>query len=214
MSFQKHLQPDEQVLYRAYPSRVPLVPPLALAAAGLIGALVVRARFAPDSMLILCGLVAAVGLVLALAKYLALSVNQYVLTDRRLLRLSGILSRSSMDSYLDKINNVEHRQTVWGRILGYGDVEIDTASETGAEVFPRIADPLGFKRAVDAATSAYRTGLRGRPQPQAASSSGTSASGTAASGAEKIRQLKQLLDDGLISQAEFEAKRKQLLDQI
>ncbi len=213
MSFQKHLQPDEQVLYRAYPSRVPLVPPLVLVAAGVIGALVARAKFAPDWMLILCGLLAAVGLVLALAKYLALSANQYVLTDRRLLRVSGILSRSSMDSYLDKINNVEHRQTVWGRILGYGDVEIDTASETGAEVFPRIANPLEFKRAVDAAASAYRTGVRGRPQPPAAAA-GAAAAGATATGAEKIRQLKQLLDDGLISQAEFEAKRKQLLDQI
>jgi Bacterial PH domain/Short C-terminal domain len=217
VSFQKHLQPDEQVLYRAYPSRVPLVPPSALAAAGVIGLLVARAKFAPDWTLILCGLVAAVGLVLALAKYVALSANQYVLTDRRLLRVSGILGRSSMDSYLDKINNVEHRQTVWGRILGYGDVEIDTASETGAEVFPRIANPLEFKRAVDAAASAYRIGVRGRPLPPAAaaaSGAGTAAAGAAATGAEKIRQLKQLLDDGLISQAEFEAKRKQLLDQI
>jgi hypothetical protein len=209
VSLQKHLQPDEQVLYRAYPSRVPLVPPLILVAAGAIGALVARAKFAPAWTLILAGLVAAVGLVLALARYLALSANKYILTDRRLLRLTGILGRSSMDAYLDKINNVEHRQTFWGRILGYGDVEIDTASETGAELFPRISNPLGFKRAVDAATSAYRNGVRGQPPPPAAA-----ATGAAASGAEKIRQLKQLLDDGLISQAEFDAKRKQLLDQL
>ena len=83
-------------------------------------------------------------------------------------------------------------------------------------MFPRIANPLEFKRAVDAAASAYRTGVRGRPLPPAAAASGagTAASGATATGAEKIRQLKQLLDDGLISQAEFEAKRKQLLDQI
>jgi hypothetical protein len=212
VSLQKHLQPDEQILYRAYPSRVPLVPPLLLVAAGLIGFLVARAKFAPDWMQILAGLVAAVGLVLALARYVALSANQYILTDRRLLRLSGILGRSSMDAYLDKINNVEHRQTFWGRILGYGDVEIDTASETGAEVFPRIGNPLAFKRAVDAAASAYRTGVRVQPPPGVAAATGAAAASS--SGAEKIRQLKQLLDDGLISQAEFEAKRKQLLDQI
>ena len=39
--------------------------------------------------------------------WVRLAANVYVVTDRRLLRLRGILSRSSMDSYLDKINNVE-----------------------------------------------------------------------------------------------------------
>jgi uncharacterized membrane protein YdbT with pleckstrin-like domain len=207
MSLDDHLQPGEQILYQAHPSLMPLVPPLLLAAVAGIAGLVAWRRFDQGWALVLGGVVALPALLVALARYVRLAANRYVLTDRRLLRLSGVFSRSSMDSYLDKINNVEHRQTFWGRLLGYGDVEIDTASETGAEVFPRISQPVAFKRAVDAATIAYRNaGASGRPVPADPAA--------AASGADKIRQLKRLLDDGLISQPEFEAKRKQLLDQL
>jgi uncharacterized membrane protein YdbT with pleckstrin-like domain len=204
MSLRGHLQEGEQILYQAYPSRVPLLPPLTLAAVAALAGLVGWSQIGHPWVLYLAGAVVAAALIVALARYVELAASQYVLTDRRLLRLHGILSQSSMDSYLDKINNVEQHQSFWGRVFGYGDVEIDTAAEGGAEVFPRISQPLAFKRAVDAATAAYRNAPAGRAAAPTA----------AASGAERIRQLKRLLDDGLISQAEFEAKRKQLLDQI
>ena len=206
MSLGDHLQESEQILYRAHPSRVPLVPPLTLAAVGGLAGLVAWNLSGRQQgwVLALGGVVVGVALLWALARYVELAANRYVLTDRRLLRIRGIISQSSMDSYLDKVNNVEHHQTFWGRLLGYGDVEIDTAG--GAEVFPRISQPLAFKRAVDAAILAYRKGSSGQPAAIAASPF---------SGAEeRIRQLKRLLDDGLISPAEFEAKREQLLDQI
>ena len=91
--------------------------------------------------------------------------NDYVLTNHRLIQEIGILSRRSMDSRLDKINNVEHRQTLWGRLLSYGDVEIDTASETGAAVFRNVSHPLEFKNAILAAAEQYRAGGR-MPSPR------------------------------------------------
>jgi uncharacterized membrane protein YdbT with pleckstrin-like domain len=215
MSIGDHLQDGEEILYQAYPSRVPLVPPLSLAALGAVAALVASRTLSPPPgwVLVGAGLVAAAGLVLALARYVRLAANTYVLTNRRLLRLSGILSRSSMDSYLDKINNVEHRQTLLGRLLDFGDLEIDTAAETGAELFPRISHPIAFKRAIDAATAAYHPLAAGR-LPAAARATAPPAPGAAGSAADKVRQLKQLLDDGLISEAEFQDRRKQVLDQL
>jgi membrane protein YdbS with pleckstrin-like domain len=214
-----HLQEGEEILYQAYPSRVPLLPPLTLAAVAALAGLVGWNLSQQVWVLVLAGAVVAVALVMALARYVRLAACHYVLTDRRLLRLRGILSQSSMDSYLDKINNVEHHQTLWGRLLGYGDVEIDTASESGAEVFPQISQPLAFKRAVDAATAAYHATTLGAAGVVGAGAAagyrqGPAAVAAAPSGAERIRELKRLLDEGLITQAEFEAKRKQLLDQI
>ena len=115
----------------------------------------------------------------------------------------GVFNKKSMDAPLDKVNNVEHWQTLWGRILGYGDVEIDTASEHGATRFKDIARPLEFKNAIVGATEAYRS-RRFAP----------AASTAAPSGADRLRQLKSLLDDGLISQEEFEMKRRKLLEEI
>jgi hypothetical protein len=87
-------------------------------------------------------------------------------------------------------------------------VVIDTASESGTTVFRRISQPLEFKRAILGAMEAYRSGHGGR---MVAAPLATPAG---PSGAERMRQLKALLDDGLISPEEFEVKRRQILTEM
>ena len=94
-------------------------------------------------------------------RFFVLRSNEFVLTNHRVIQQTGLLAKRSMDSRLDKINNIEHRQTLWGRLLGYGDVEIDTASETGLGHFNNVARPLDFKHAILAAAEQYR-GAGGR----------------------------------------------------
>jgi|SRR6185295_15594325 len=203
MSLQDHLQPGEEILYRAHITRLTLAPWFALLA--LVLAAAAFAWFglqnAPGAVVALAAAL-IVGAVLGW-KLLVLRANEYVLTNHRVIRNTGILNQQSMDSRLDKINNIEHRQTLWGRLLGFGDVEIDTASETGMAVFHNISKPLDFKRAIAAAAEQYRAaGRAGFAAP------------AGPSGAERLRQLKALLDDGLISRDEFEEKRKQLLTEL
>lgn len=205
MSLQDHLQPGEEILYRAHVTRITLVPLWALLA--LIVAAAAYAWYGMDSAplaLTALALAALVGAVLAW-KVLVLRANEYVLTNHRVIRNTGILSQQSMDSRLDKVNNIEHRQTLWGRLLNFGDVEIDTASETGAAVFRNISHPLDFKRAIVTASEEYRSAAgRGGYMPVPAGPSG----------AERLRQLKALFDDGLISHEEYEAKRQQLMAEL
>jgi hypothetical protein len=47
---------------------------------------------------------------------------------------------------LEKVNDVKLSQSLWGRLLGFGDIEILTASELGANVFQTIGDPITFKK--------------------------------------------------------------------
>ncbi|HEV2851566.1 MAG TPA: PH domain-containing protein [Thermoanaerobaculia bacterium] len=204
MSLQDHLQPGEEILYRAHVTRITLAPLWALLA--LILAAAAFAWYGMDNApgaLTALALAALVGLVLAW-KLFVLRANEYVLTNHRVIRNTGILSQQSMDSRLDKVNNIEHRQSLWGRLLNFGDVEIDTASETGAAIFRNISHPLDFKRAIVAAAEEYRSAGRGGyvPAPMGAS------------GAERLRQLQALFDDGLISREEYEAKRQQLLSEL
>ncbi len=204
MSLQDHLQPGEEILYRAHITRLVLAPLTALLALVLGVAAFAWYGMRNNVPLALIALAAAVvvGAVLGW-KLLVLRANEYVLTNHRVLRNTGILNRQSMDSRLDKINNIEHRQTLWGRLLGFGDVEIDTASETGMAVYRNISRPLDFKRAIAAAAEQYRSAVgAGFAAP------------AAPSGADRLRQLKGLLDDGLLSRDEYEEKRKQLLAEL
>lgn len=208
MSVEEHLQPGEEILYRAATSRISLAPHFALLAVAVVAALLAwtLAESIPGTIVAL--IVAALfGIVLAWKNYV-LRTNEYVLTNHRVIQQMGILNKRSVDSRLDKINNVEHQQSVWGRIFGFGDVMIDTASETGTAVFKNISRPLDFKRAIVATSEQYRAAVR-YPGPVLAA-----AAPAAPSAADRLRDLKRLLDDGLISEAEYEAKRRQLVDQL
>jgi uncharacterized membrane protein YdbT with pleckstrin-like domain len=194
----EHLQEGEQILHVARPTRITLVP-LIVAIVLLIVATWMLFPLLQFIALIGGFILITIAVVYLAVRLVVLGSYQYLLTDRRVVKQTGIFNKSSTDAYLDKINNVEHRQTMWGRMLNYGDVEIDTASETGMTSFPNISAPFAFKRAILEASEAYRSGRNRVVTAEA-------------SGAQKIRDLKALLDEGLISAEEYEAKRKKLLD--
>jgi uncharacterized membrane protein YdbT with pleckstrin-like domain len=74
--------------------------------------------------------------------------EQFVLTNRRVLRLTGVLNKTVMDSSLEKINDAVLTESVFGRIFGFGDLEIQTASESGIDRLRMLRDAPGFKRAM------------------------------------------------------------------
>ena len=203
MRIEAQLQPGEEILYRAYLTRLTLIPVAVAGGIALVIAAVAWFHFqsAPGALILVA--VAAIAGLLFVWKDFARRANDYVLTNHRLIQESGILSRRSIDSRLDKINNVEYRQTLWGRLLNYGDVEIDTASDAGVAVFRNISHPLQFRNTILAAAEQYRAAGR---FPAAAPA--------APSGAERMRQLKALFDEGIISREEYEAKRRELLAEL
>lgn len=78
--------------------------------------------------------------------------QEWLITTRRVIRAEGVLNKQMSDSSLEKINDARLDQSVFGRIFGYGTLDILTAAEEvgGANVadFPMIADPIDFKRAM------------------------------------------------------------------
>jgi uncharacterized membrane protein YdbT with pleckstrin-like domain len=71
--------------------------------------------------------------------------HSYIITNRRIVQISGVLNKCVSDSSLEKVNDVNMTQSALGRIFGYGDIEILTASESGIDVFKRIDSPIEFK---------------------------------------------------------------------
>ena len=78
--------------------------------------------------------------------------QEWLVTTRRVIRAEGVLNKSMSDSSLEKINDARLEQSIFGRIFGYGTLDILTAAEEigGSSVadFPMIADPIDFKRAM------------------------------------------------------------------
>ena len=90
-------------------------------------------------------------------KFLSWRQKEYILTDRRVVLQEGVLSVSSFDASLDKINNVYHNQSFMGRMLNYGDVGLETASESGTTAFEMPSRPVNFKNSIVRQRELYRT---------------------------------------------------------
>ena len=83
--------------------------------------------------------------------------QRFVVTTRRVIQMWGIFNKNLVDSSLEKVNDVRLSQPLIGRMLGYGTIEILTASEMAANRFPQIKDPAGFKTAMLNAKEAIQT---------------------------------------------------------
>jgi hypothetical protein len=74
--------------------------------------------------------------------------EEFIVTTRRVLQLEGVINKRVIDSSLEKINDAILTQSVFGRIFGFGDLEILTASEAGISRLRMIKDADDFKRAM------------------------------------------------------------------
>ncbi len=180
----------------------------------LLGVLLAAAAFARNANLANQGdLIALIALVVALfvllsalGDYLRWRNEQYVVTDRRVLQLKGVINKRVLDSSLEKINDVELQQSLFGRMFDYGTIEILTASEEAINRMDAIAQPLEFKRAMQDARAHYDGYLgRGMSRPDVADRSDVEST---------LEQLASLRDRGILSQAEFEAKKRDVLSRI
>ena len=84
--------------------------------------------------------------------------RHYVLTNRRALRMEGVLRRTSIDSSIEQITDIALTETTLGRFFGYADLILYTASDTANEEYRQLLDGLQFKKAVMDAKEAIRTG--------------------------------------------------------
>jgi uncharacterized membrane protein YdbT with pleckstrin-like domain len=125
--------------------------------------------------------------------------REYIVTNRRVIQISGVFSKNVVDSSLEKVNDVKMSQSFLGRLFDYGDIEILTASEMGNNLFRRIGDPIKFKTAM----------LNAKEEL------GFDEMGAQARHAEDIPSLIAKLDDlrkkGIVSEEEFQKKKTELL---
>jgi hypothetical protein len=157
--------------------------------------------------------------------------QEYILTTVRVLHVHGVINKQSGDSSLENITDAQIRVPWLGRILGFGDLVVMTASEAGINNLRALRDPIGFKKAMmEAKTTRMidlntpRTGAAvaaqaaAAPAPAPVAPAPTPAPAPAPADpdevAKTIASLASLRDSGAITPEEFDAKKQELLDRI
>jgi len=130
----------------------------------------------------------------------------YVLTTERLMTRRGLISKSGIEIPLENITNVNFSQTVFERVIGAGDLLVESAGTSGQSKFKDIPRPDKFQTELYRVREERTLYLSGRHEA-------TPKRGGAAN-AEAIQKLAELHQQGHISDEEFETKRRQLLEDM
>ena len=98
---------------------------------------------------------AGLGLILLVWAYIAYKTTEFAVTDKRLIAKTGLISRNTVEMFLDKVESLNVAQTVMGRILDYGTVTIRGTGST-SEPIKNISAPLVLRKHFMEAADLYR----------------------------------------------------------
>lgn len=150
-------EPGEAIFFHGHPSwlsmigyvvRGLIVALVAGVAAGIASA-IVDGRVQVGWVIVAVVVVVALALIIGQVRRLA---TTYSITSRRLTIERGLLSRDLHQTRLERIQNVNARQSLLERACGIGTVDFDTAGEAEFDfAFRGVADPRGIVRTVDRA---------------------------------------------------------------
>jgi uncharacterized membrane protein YdbT with pleckstrin-like domain len=161
-----NLSPGERVIFQGHPSWRAIIGfylkgILIAALAGVI----FKLFGANSSTVFLVVLVIVAGTVLA--GFVRRVATTYTITDRRLNIRRGIVSREVQETRLERVQNVNYKQSVYQRLVQVGDVDFDTAAGDDYNfVFYGVANPSDVVHRVDQATGAGAAGAHGLGEPQ------------------------------------------------
>ena len=207
---EKNLAPGETIVYRARYHWIYYRTALAFLLVSAVFALwwlIAGSRLGAQSTAAVFGNLALLFLLAAVVSFVVRRIrnaaDEFVVTNRRVVRKVGLFAREAEHAPIEKIQDIVIAQGVIARVLGYGTVALETASETGRIVFPDIARPEGFRAAIwgQGAAAVPAAGTPAAvPSPPAAG--------------ERLSELEDLRTRGLLSLEEYTRKREEILKSL
>jgi uncharacterized membrane protein YdbT with pleckstrin-like domain len=202
----KLLHPGERIAFDLHPHWWYFAPLVTFAAVILVGAVAATVLLKDTTQtytLLGIGAVAVIWLITFLVKFAEWRTTHFVLTSDRLVVRSGVLSKQGTEIPLERINDLSYHQSLFERLVGTGDLVIESAGERGQDKFPRIPHPERAQQLVYTEMENNRQRVSGVHIEQ-----------QEASIPEQIAELAKLRDQGAVTDAEFQAKKAELLDRM
>ena len=220
---EKLLSEDEELVYDLRPHWLTLVVPVLLTVAVVlaVGALWV---VMPAGDLQQPGRLAVgvLGLVVLLAtvvgRVLRWSTTHFVLTTERLIFRSGVVAKFGREIPLERINDVTFSQSLFERMIGAGDLLLESAGEHGQSRFANIRDPEAVQleiyrqmEANDRRRAGYATT---QPHHQVAADRTPTPPSRSPTPLDDLERLANLRDRGAVTEEEFQRMKRELLDRM
>jgi len=180
---------------------------LATQTAALVGAIVLGALVLlnVDNGIIqlLSGFLILVALGWWIVRYVDWRSTNFVVTTDRLIHRHGVLAKHGIEIPLERVNNVLFSQRLFERLLGAGDLIIESAGESGRQAFSDVRKPSAVQNEIYRQIEANENRKFDRI--------GQGHGGGQLSVADELAKLDRLRRDGVLSEDEFAAEKARLL---
>lgn len=171
---------------------------LVVAVSSLVAAAVLALH---EWLLLALAAVTIVALVWFATRYARWGSTSFVVTSDRLIHRSGVLSKRGVEIPLERVNTVFFNQSLLERLLGTGDLVIESGGEQGAQRVSDIGRPSVVQNEIHRQIEENQRRILRRRH------SGTSL-------ADRLAELEELRRRGMVSDEEFVSKRASLLDDL
>jgi uncharacterized membrane protein YdbT with pleckstrin-like domain len=128
----------------------------------------------------------------------------FVVTNHRLIDRQGVVARSGVEIPIKSVDNVNFSQTLFERFAGLGKILIESGGKKGQQVIPYVARPEEVQKVIHEAIHEAIQQSRGRENFESAPSFPGVAS--------ELERLEALWERGTLTDEEFEAQKRRLLD--
>jgi uncharacterized membrane protein YdbT with pleckstrin-like domain len=202
----KLLNSDETVALDLHPHWWFFFEPAATLAATIVIGIVIRVLLDEGDARKYLGYVALVAIVLSafwlIVRYLKWVTTNFVITNDRIIFRQGVIGKSGIEIPLNRVNNVNFNQTVFERMLGAGDLLIESGGEDGQQRFTDVRKPQNEQNLIQAQVEA-------KNRQHAGPAGGMYAAPVDVAG--QLEKLEGLLQRGSLTQEEFDAQKARLL---
>ena len=208
----KLLNDDEDIVLDLHPHWWFFAPPLFALVASIVLGVVVAAGTDITWLQVPVGVLVVGCLLWFGVRYARWATTNFVVTTDRLIYRHGVLAKHGIEIPLDRVNTVFFRQSVFERMVGSGDLVIESAGEMGRQAFSNVRHPSAVQNEIYRQIEANENRKYDRVGLSAAA--GSAAADDHDSIPAQIRELDELRRQGLLTDAEFAAKKQQLLDRM
>jgi uncharacterized membrane protein YdbT with pleckstrin-like domain len=199
----KLLNDGEEVVLDLHPHWWFFAGPVVAVVLTLVAAVAVAVLDLPDALFLAVLALLALNVLWLAARLAKWATTNFVVTTDRLIYRSGVMAKKGKEIPLERLNDISFNQSIFERMLGSGDLLIESGGERGQQAFTDIRKPAMVQneiyRQIEAAQGRDADRMAGRRE---------------LSIPEQIDKLDELRSRGVISQAEFDAKKAQLLDRM
>jgi uncharacterized membrane protein YdbT with pleckstrin-like domain len=202
------LKKEEKIILMTKPHWFTLALPFLMLLAGLvIGSIIEKSIKGSFGFLLIL-----IVLCYFIFKIIQRNMNIWVVTNLRVIDEHGVISNNSKESPLDKINNVTYKQSFWGKIFGFGNVQIQTAAEIGSTTYFAVEKPKELKDTITQMQEEYKETQIKKQATELASAMTASQQNKTIDVAAELEKLYDLKQKGILTEEEYNNRKTKILN--